>query len=102
MMQLAMSLGLTKVALLLSIIANLVIIIIILVIVIIIIITIILVIVIVIIILIIVIIITSQWSSWSRRCSRSAEGEDLFSPTSLLQGNLKLVMSQGTLKLVTR
>ena len=91
MMQLAMSLGLTKVALLLSIIANLVIIIIILVIVITIIITIILVIVIVIIILIIVImIINSQWSSWSRRCSRSAEGEDLSFPTSLSQGKEKL------------
>ena len=58
--------------------------------------------VIIIVIILVIMHINSQWSSWSRRCSRSAEGEDLFSPTSLLQGNLKLVMSQGTLKLVTR
>ena len=31
--------------------------------------------------------INSQWSSWSRRCSKSAGGVGQFSPTSLSQGN---------------
>ena len=41
--------------------------------------------------------INSQWSSWSRRCSKSAGGAGQFSPTSSSQGAVELVTYYVTL-----
>ena len=48
-------------------------------------------IIIVLVIILVIILINSQWNSWSRKYWRSAEGEDLSSPTSSSPGNLKLI-----------